>query len=156
MKPLDVQKAKLPPVAAAMTLDMSEMLDATLKLRDILLQETECLKQMKIAELATLHTEKQRLTSLLESYQTLLKANPKAIAALDEESREALAETMGEFTRIVDENYRRVAVARSINQRIMQTILDVVAENQHVGNYTKQGAATTPSVTLSFNLNASA
>ena len=149
-------KAKLPPVATSMSLDVGELLGVTMKLRDLLSKETEYLRSMNVAQLGALQHEKQRLTALLESYKTLLAANPNVLKAMDEATREELAETLSEFSQVVDENYHRVAVARSINQRIVQTILDVVSEQQHAGTYTKRGVAAVPDLTLSFNLNQSA
>ncbi len=150
---LHPQPRSLPKTLPVEPLDIHDLLAVTVKLKDILSRETEQLKQMKVKEMGVLQQEKARLTKLLESYQSLLKANPKALGELDEEMREELEFEMEEFTRIVDENYRRVTVARAVNQRIVQAILDVVTEEQHAGTYTKQGVASAPNMALSFNLN---
>lgn len=147
---------ELPKVVPAEALNIRDLLDTTVRLKAILAKETEQLKAMKVKELGVLQQEKARLTKLLESYQALLKSNPKALGEMDEATREELGIEMEEFARIVDENYRRVAVARAVNQRIVQAILDVVTEQQHAGTYTKQGVAATPNMALSFNLNQSA
>ena len=143
----------LPNVAPAVPMDIHDLLGVTIQLKDILAKETEHLKQMKVKELGLLQTEKLRLTKLLQSYQALLAANPGLLGELDEDMREELAIETEEFTRIVDENYRRVAVARAVNQRIVQAILDVISEQQHAGTYTKMGMQSAPNMAMSFNLN---
>ena len=144
---------QLPKVVAAEKFTMQDVLSATTQLKDIFIRETESLRTMKVKELGLLQQEKERLTKLLESYQAILKKNPNAFGEMDEEAREAFEVEMQEFTEVVDENYRRVAVARAVNQRIVQAILDVVTEQQHAGTYTKQGVAAAPNMALSFNLN---
>jgi hypothetical protein len=143
----------LPNIAQPVPMDIHDLLGVTIQLKEILAKETEQLKQMKIKELGLLQAEKLRLTRLLQSYQAFIAANPGALNGLDEEMREELALETEEFTRIVDENYRRVAVARAVNQRIVQAILDVITEQQHAGTYTKLGIASAPNMAMSFNLN---
>ena len=147
------QIRNLPKATPIQSLDVHELLDVTIKLKDILAKETQQLKQMKVKELGLLQQEKTRLTKLMESYQALLKAKPDALGELDEATREELGIEMEEFTRVVDENYRRVAVARAVNQRVVQAILDVVTEQQHAGTYTKRGISASPNMALSINLN---
>lgn len=143
----------LPKTPMNSTLDVRDLLLVTSRLKDILTAETEQLKQMKVKELGHLQHEKQKLTKLLESYQMLIKSNPGLLDTLDEETREDLAYQGAEFTRVVEENFRHVSVARAINQRIVQAILDVVSERDHAGTYSKRGMTTAPNMALSFNLN---
>lgn len=143
----------LPKTVAPEKITIDDVLAATIKLKQILAKETDSLRQMKVKELGTLQQEKERLTKLLESYQALIKKNPNALGDIDDAMREELEIEMEEFTQVVEDNYRRVAVARAVNQRIVQAILDVVTEQQHVGTYTKQGVSASPSMALSFNLN---
>lgn len=142
-----------PALPVVESLSIHDLMDVTMQLKDILAKETDHLRQMKVKELGVLQQEKARLTKVLESYQALLRANPRALDELNDGEREDLGIEIEEFTRIVDDNYRRVAVARAVNQRIVQAILDVVAEQQHAGTYTKQGMSAAPNMALSFNLN---
>ena len=144
---------ELPKVVAAQRITIDDVLSATISLKEILAKETESLRTMKIKELSHLQQEKERLTKLLESYQAILRKNPKALGEMSEEVREDFEIEMEEFVQVVDDNYRRVAVARAVNQRIVQAILDVVTEQQHAGTYTKRGTSAAPNIALSFNLN---
>ena len=144
---------ELPKMVAPQRITMDDVLQATIALKQILTKETESLRLMKIKELGTLQQEKERLTKLLESYQAILRKNPKALGELSEAAREDLEIEIEEFVQVVDDNYRRVSVARAVNQRIVQAILDVMTEQQHAGTYTKRGKSAAPNIALSFNLN---
>lgn len=134
--------------------DVYELITVTAQLRDLLVRETEHLKNMEMKELGKLSEEKQKLTKIMESYQRLIAQRPELIRALDEDSREELAVLTDQFTRAVSENMQRLAVARAVNQRVAQAILEVVTETQHAGTYNKSGYAAIPNnLSVSFNLN---
>lgn len=135
-------------------IDVYELISVTAKLTDILERETAHLKQMEVKELAKLQDEKLKLTKILESYKTLIAKRPELIRALDPASREELADLTEEFNHALAENLRRTAVARAVNQRIVQAIMDVVTENKHAGTYNKYGSTAAPAdLAVSFNLN---
>lgn len=135
-------------------IDVYELITVTARLKDLLVRETAHLKAMEIKEIGRLQEEKQKLTKTMEAYQKLIKARPELVRALDEDSRAELAELTEAFSKAVAENMQRTAVARAVNQRVVQAITDVVTENQHAGTYTKYGTNTAPSgLAVSFNLN---
>lgn len=134
--------------------DVYELITVTARLKDLLVRETAHLKAMEIKEIARLQEEKQKLTKTMETYQKLIKTRPELVRALDEDSRAELSELTEEFSKAVAENMQRTAVARAVNQRVVQAIMDVVTENQHAGTYTKYGTNHAPSgMSVSFNLN---
>jgi uncharacterized protein YPO0396 len=134
--------------------DLYELITITARLKDVLVRESEHLRKMEMQEVGRLQDEKGKLTKLMESYQRLLSAKPELVRQMDEASREDLAEISEEFSRALADNQRRTTVARAINQRVVQAIMEVVTENQHVGTYNKYGSATAPSnLAVSFNLN---
>jgi len=134
--------------------DVYELITITARLRDLLIRETGHLKAMEIKEVAKLQEEKQKLTKIMEAYQNLIKARPELVRALDDDSREELSELTEEFSRAVAENMQRTAVARAVNQRVVQAIMEVVTESSHAGTYNKYGSAAAHSnMAVSFNLN---
>lgn len=142
------------PAAPVADMDVYELIAVTARLKDLLLRETAYLKQMEVKEIARLQEEKQKLTKAMEQYQQLIAARPELVRALDAESREELATLTEEFSRAVAENMQRTAVARAVNQRVVQAIMEVVTEQHHVGTYNKYGSAMAPGdLSVSFNLN---
>lgn len=140
-----------PPIA---DLDVYDLIAVTAQLKAILERETEHLKLMEVKELAKLQEEKLKLTKLMEGYKSILSKRPELIRALDPASREELVELTDGFNEALAENLRRTAVARAVNQRIVQAIMEVVTENTHAGTYNKYGASAVPSdMAVSFNLN---
>jgi flagellar biosynthesis/type III secretory pathway chaperone len=134
--------------------DIYELITVTARLKEVLTRETEHLKLMQVKELAKLQEEKQKLTKTLEAYQRLIAARPELVRALDEGTREELAEISEAFGRAVAENMHRVAIARTVNQRVVNAIMEVVSENQHAGTYNRYGSAGMPNnLSVSFNLN---
>lgn len=134
--------------------DIYELITVTARLKELLSRETEHLKRMEVKELSKLADEKQKLTKIMESYQRLIRQRPELIQALDADSREELAQLTDDFARTVSENLQRTAVARAVNMRVAQAIMEVVTENQHAGTYNKSGSAALPAnMSVSFNLN---
>lgn len=157
MMPLNQHQPPVPaPLEMGLPLhaDLYELITITARLKDVLVKETQHLKQMEIRELARLQEEKVKLTKAMEGYQRLLAAKPELVRQLDDASREELAQLTEEFTQAVSENLRRTAVARAVNQRVVSAIMEVVTEHQHAGTYNKYGSATAPAgLAVSFNLN---
>ncbi len=134
--------------------DVYELITVTARLKELLSRETEHLKRMEVKELAKLSDEKQKLTKIMESYQRLIAQRPELVQALDADSRAELAELTDDFARVVSENMQRTAVARAVNQRVVQAIMEVVTENQHAGTYNRSGYTGVPTnMSVSFNLN---
>lgn len=134
--------------------DVYELITVTARLKELLSRETEHLKRMEVKEMAKLADEKQKLTKIMESYQRLIHQRPELIQALDADSRAELSELTEDFTRVVSENLQRTAVARAVNMRVAQAIMEVVTENQHAGTYNRNGSTGLPAnMSVSFNLN---
>ena len=59
-----------------------------------------------------------------------------------------------DFTAIVEENFRRTAVARSVNQRVVDTIIETVSEQTRPKTYNRYGnSGLKQDMSLSLNLN---
>lgn len=150
-----MRNLRMPPVAPPPAdMDVYELITVTAELMAVLEREIEFLKKMQINEVGKLQEEKQALTKRMEQFRAVIAARPELIRALDEASRDELAEITEAFHYVLAENLRRTAVARAVNQRVVQAITEVVTEKQHVGTYTKYGTSAAPSdLSVSFNLN---
>jgi flagellar biosynthesis/type III secretory pathway chaperone len=133
---------------------VDELMETILRLSDLLAKESDMLDSMKLKDLHTLQDEKQRLTKTLETYQQVMATRPEFLRGTDADTRKELLLRTDDLAITVEENFHRTAVARAVNQRIMQAITDVLSEQHSPGTYGPQGFATVPSdIALSINLN---
>jgi flagellar biosynthesis/type III secretory pathway chaperone len=144
----------LPNAALLASMSVNELMHATLRLSDILAEESEMIRDMRFKELPRLHEEKLKLASLLETYQQVIAADPDFVKRADEKTREELLLRTDDLAFNVEDNFRKVSVARAVNQRVMQAIMDVVGEQHRPGTYGRNGqAAASNDLALSVNLN---
>lgn len=135
-------------------MDIDDLMDVTARLADVLEAETRHLRLMEVDALAKLHEKKVELTLTLESYQRLLKSQPGLLKDADERKLKEFAELSEELTALVEENFRRTAVARAVNQRVVQTIIEAMSEQTHTGAYNRYGGSSLKQdMSLSLNLN---
>lgn len=145
---------QLPNAAARASMSVNELMHATLRLSDILAQESELIAAMRYQELASLHDEKLKLASLLENYQRLLASEPDFIRNADARTREELLLRTDDLAYNVEDNFRKVSVVKAVNSRVMQAIMDVISEQHRPGTYGPKGlAAHSGDLALSVNLN---
>lgn len=145
---------KLPNAAAFAGMTMDGLLDATQRMCEILSEESEHLAAMRIEPLAKLNQEKTKLTKQLETYQMLMASDPQFVLRADEKTREELLLLVDDLAVVTEENFRRTATARAVNQRVMQAIMDVVSENHRPATYGRSGqTASSADLTMSINLN---
>ena len=145
---------QLPNAAALAAMNVNELMNATLRLSDILAEEGEMITAMRYKELPRLHEEKVRLTSLLETYQQRIAVDPGFIRNADQKTREELLLRTDDLAFNVEDNFRKVSVARAVNSRVMQAIMDVMQEQHRPGTYGRNGMASQATdLALSVNLN---
>lgn len=144
----------LPNAAARAQMSVNELMHATLRLSDVLAEESEHIDAMRYHELPKLNEEKVRLLSLLENYQRVMAADPDFIRAADARTREELLLRTDDLAFNVEENFRKVSVTRAVNSRVMQAIMDVMNDQQRPSTYGPKGiAAASSDLGLSMNLN---
>ncbi|MES2984046.1 MAG: hypothetical protein V4735_02535 [Pseudomonadota bacterium] len=145
---------RLPTAAVMATLNIDELMNATLRLSDILAEETAMLVEMRFNDLPKTHEEKVKLTRLLEQYQNRMASDPSFMNGADEKTREELLMLADDLAYNVEENFRRTAVARAVNERVMQAIMDVLGEKHRPGTYGANGQSNhSHDLALSLNLN---
>jgi flagellar biosynthesis/type III secretory pathway chaperone len=144
----------LPNAEAMKAMNVNELMHATLRLSDIMAEESELLDAHRYHDIAKLHDEKLRLTGLLESYQHAMATNPNFLKSVDGGTREELLLRADDLAYNVEGTFRKVSVARAVNQRILQAIRDAMSEQHSPSVYGRNGmTATSDEMTLSMNLN---
>lgn len=151
---MHLNQQQLPNAAVRASMNVNELMDVTLRLSDILAQESEHIDARRYNELPKLHEEKTKLVSLLENYQRVLATDPDFVRSADERTREELLLRADDLALNVEENFRKVSVTRAVNSRVMQAIMDVMTDQHRPSTYGPKGvAASTADLALSINLN---
>lgn len=141
-----------PAYMATMTID--ELMDVTLRLADLLIEESEHLAAMRVKDIEPLQAEKRDLTNRMELYQMRIKSDPSFVTNAPAHKREELLLLSDDLTFAVEENFRCASVARAVNGRVMQAIRDALTEKQHVGVYDRKGySGLGDHLAVSMNLN---
>lgn len=144
----------MPNADARKVMNINELMHATLRLSDLMAEEATMLDARRYGDIARLQEEKLRLTGLLESYQHAMATDPDFLKSIDGETREELLLRTDDLACNVEDTFRKVSVARAVNQRILQAIRDVMSEQHSPGVYGRNGAAAlSGEVALSMNLN---
>lgn len=145
----------LPEVPSFDVLPIGEMIEVTKRLTVLLNEEVLFLEKMQVGKAGELQPEKLALTQVLEAQKRLIDTQPELIDDVPAFEREELKDTIEAFHTALQRNIRLVAVAKAVNQRVVQAVLDTLAEQQSTGAYTKAGVtANAPkSAGLSISLN---
>lgn len=121
------------------TINLSEMIAATARLAQILAEEVDCLDEMRITDIEKLQDEKRRLTKGLEIMKREVERNPEIAKTFAAEDVAAFHEVSKIFDEVLQENHRKLLVAKEINFRVVQAISDVVKEESQRIGYTQRG-----------------
>lgn len=144
----------LPEVQDFDSLPIDEMRQVTQRLTELLYQEVELLEQMQVGKAGELQPEKIALTQVLEAQKKLIDAQPELLDDVPDAERAMLRESIEDFNIALQRNVRLVAVAKAVNQRVVNAVLDTLAEQQSTGAYTKAGVTAAPAqqgVSISLN-----
>ena len=148
------QTRPLPNAAILQSMSVDELMDTTRRLSDILAEESEMIANMQLKELPRLNEEKLKLTAVLEIYQQVMANDPSFIKKADEKKREQMILFADDLAISVEENFRKVSVAKAVNSRVMQAIMDVMSEKHRPASYGRNGLASqNQGLALSVNLN---
>lgn len=134
-------------------LDLHAIITVTARLAQLLAEEVDLLGDMKISKIDALQKEKLFLIAALESQRKLVEKDPYLTENIPSQDREQLREVVGVFNTILEENHRKLLLAKEVNHQIVQAITSVVKEHNQSAVYDSQGingsaAFKTLSVTL--------
>lgn len=122
------------------------------RLAQILAQEVDLLDAMNILAIGGLQDEKKALIDALEKQKKMIARRARLLRALSEDEREDLRELVHLFEAVMQENYKRLLVAREVNSKVVAAITDLANENARQCFYTNKGHhGGDPSVSLSMS-----
>ena len=130
-----------------------DVITLTARLAQILAEEVDLLNGMKIADIEALQQEKLFLVNALDAQRRLLDQHPELSETIPSQDKKDLQEVVSVFNDILEENHRKLLIAREVNHKIVQAITAVVKETTASRVYDGKGATfTAPFETLSVTL----
>src|SRR5690606_6816188 len=94
------------------------------------------------------------LVGALEAQRKLIDRNPELTETIPSQDKKDLQEVVDVFNGILEENHRKLLMAKEINHKIVQAITDVVKQSTRSKVYDGKGTtAQAPYETLSVTLN---
>ncbi len=149
-----MSQPQLPSPTVTSSVNLDEMIAVTDRLNSILIKESMLLAAMQMRDLEPLQEEKFALSARLASFQRALAADEAIAGNSHPATRDRLLTMAGELAGNIEENMRLTSIAQSVNRRVMQTFIEVLAEQQRVSVYSDQGVhGSAPDVTISININ---
>lgn len=130
-----------------------DVITLTARLAQLLAEEVDLLGDMKISKIDALQQEKLFLISALESQRKLLDRHPHLSETIPSQDKKDLQDVVNVFNTILEENHRKLLLAKEINHKIVNAITDVVKENTKSRFYDQNGYnGSAPFETLSVTL----
>lgn len=120
---------------------IQDVMTLTARLAQLLAEEADLLGAMKIKEIEKLQAEKLFLTNAIDAQRKLIEKHPHlldTIPSRDKHDMEALVEV---FNNILEENHRKLLLAREVNHKIVSAIKDVVKDHTVSKNYSGNGVS---------------
>lgn len=132
---------------------LPDMIAITARLAQILAEEVDCLDEMRIRDIEALQAEKRRLTRTLEAMKREVERRPEIRDGFTAEDIETFHDVSTIFDEVLQENHRKLLVAKEINFRVVQAISDVVKEEMVRHGYNQLGTTSqqrvgAPSISL--------
>lgn len=135
-------------------LKIKDTITLTARLAQLLAEEVDLLGDMKVAKIEALQKEKIFITNALEAQRKLVEKHPHLLETIPSQDKHDLQEVVDVFNNILQENHRKLMLAKEINHKIVQAITAVVKENSMSRVYDGKGTTgNQPYVTLSVTLN---
>lgn len=135
-------------------IDVRAIITVTARLAQLMAEEVDLLADMKVSKIEALQNEKIFLTNALDAQKKLIAKHPHVLETIPSQDKQDLREVVDVFDQILQENHRKLLLARNINHQIVKAITSVVTEYSLSKTYDGQGATgVAPYETLSVTLN---
>jgi hypothetical protein len=131
------QRTKIPP----QTVNMQEVITLTARLAQLLAEEVDNLNAMQVKKIEGLQQEKLFIINALEAHRKMIDKHPHIVDTIPSRDKEDLQAVVDVFEDILQENHRKLQLARAVNQKIVQTITEVVRETSKSRVYDHSGVA---------------
>lgn len=118
---------------------LGDMIAITARLAQILAEEVDCLDEMRIRDIEELQDEKRRLSRTLEVMKREVDRRPEIKQTFSADEVATFNDVSEIFNEVLQENHRKLLVAKEINFRVVQAISDVVKEEMVRHGYNQLG-----------------
>jgi len=141
---------KAPPVTE---LKIQDVITLTARLAQLLAEEADMLSGMKMKEVEKLQHEKIFITNALDAQRKLLDKHPNLVESIPSQDKHDLQRVVDVFNDILQENHRKLLLAKEVNHKIVSAIKEVVRDQTTSKAYGSGGVASfTPYETMSVTL----
>lgn len=131
-----------------------DVITVTARLAQVLAEEVDHLQGMDIKKIEKLQEEKLFLIDALEAYKKVARRQPDLSEMIPSQDKADLEGIFDVFTDILQENKRRLQVAKEVNQQVVKAIRDVAAQNAETPYYMNSGTRMiSPYESMSVTLN---
>ncbi len=121
-------------------LNIDDMLSVIKRLTSILKQKLELMKQMKLTQLQQYHDEEIKLTSLMESYKSILVNNPAIVRSIPKAALDELRKVNEEFEAIVTAEGHQIIKVQKVHGLVMDSLKRALEDREKkTANYNKYG-----------------
>lgn len=133
--------------------NMNDVITLTARLAQIMAEEVDLLSEMKISKIDALQQEKLFITGALEAQRKIMDRHPELSESIPSQDKRDLQEVIDVFNTILEENNRKLLLAKEVNHKIVRAITDVVKEHTISKAYNGHGiSGMSPFQTLSVTL----
>jgi hypothetical protein len=136
-----------------LNIDVEALGNLTLRLAQLMAEEVDILDQMRVSDLVPLQEEKLMLTAALEQQKRVLDMRPDLVERMSDEERAYLSEVVGVFENVLEQNHRRLRIARDVNLSMVQAVQQALLEHSSRGTYSVRGVTEKTGDTVSVTLN---
>lgn len=124
---------------APLQVSMQDVMTLTARLAQLLAEEADLLGAMKLKEVEKLQNEKIILTNALEANRKLLDKNPHLSETIPSRDKEDMKRLVEVFNNILEENHRKLLLAKEVNHKIVGAIKEVVKDHTVSKTYSNDG-----------------
>lgn len=135
MSTLANSQAKTP----AYEMRIQDVVTLTARLAQLLAEEVDLLGTMKLKEVEKLQHEKIFITNALEAQRKLLDKHPGLVETIPSQDKEDLKRVVDLFNNILEENHRKLLLAKEVNHKIVSAIKEVVRDHTTSKTYGGDG-----------------
>ena len=126
------------------------------RLSEIVSGETALLRHRRPQALSETNAEKERLAATYAQELREIKANPVLIKSASDAEKEALKTAMAAFQEIMDDHARRLIIAKSVTESMVQAVAEEVHKRKNPVNGYGRNAALQSATTGQYGATASA
>jgi flagellar biosynthesis/type III secretory pathway chaperone len=133
---------------------IQDVITVAARLAQLLAEEVDLLTEMKVNRIEVLQKEKIFLTNALEAQRKMIEKNPLLLETIPSQDKSDMKEIAEVFQNILEENHRKLLIAKEVNHKVVQAIRDVVRESTQSRTYNMNGGSGVAAFnTLSVTLN---